>query len=91
MAPPDPSRGPQERDRFDRLFEAHFRDVLAYAVRRVDEPADGADVAAETFLVAWRRLGDVPAGEEARLWLFGAARRVLANQRRGVRRRDALA
>jgi DNA-directed RNA polymerase specialized sigma24 family protein len=48
-------------------------------------------VIAETFLTAWRRLDDVPAGDEARLWLYGVARRMLANQRRGARRRSSLA
>lgn len=33
----------------------------------------------------------MPEGEEARLWLYGVARRTLANQRRGERRRTALA
>lgn len=80
----------RRRSRFDRLFEHHFRPVLAYALRRVDEPADAADVAAETFLIAWRRLADVPPEPDARLWLFGAARRVLSNQRRRERRRGAL-
>jgi RNA polymerase sigma-70 factor (ECF subfamily) len=46
---------------------------------------------AETFLVAWRRLDKVPAGEQARLWLYGVARRQLANQRRGQLRRARLA
>lgn len=81
----------RRRTRFNAIFEAHFRSVLAYALRRVDEPADAADVAADTFLLAWRRLGDVPPEPETRLWLFGAARRVLSNQRRGARRRGALA
>lgn len=82
--------GTERRERFDRLFEEHFRALLAYALRRVKEPADAADVAAETLLVAWRRLDEVPGGGEARPWLVGVARRVLANQRRGERRRDAL-
>jgi len=47
-------------------------------------------VVAETFLVAWRRLGDVPEEPRTRLWLYGVARRVLANQRRGERRRTSL-
>ena len=76
--------------RFRVLFDTHRRLVLGYALRRVDEPADAADVVAETFLVAWRRLGDVPEGEAARAWLLGVARRVLANHRRGERRRDGL-
>ncbi len=45
---------------------------------------------AETFLVAWRRAREVPDGAEARFWLLGVARRVLANQRRGESRRTRL-
>jgi RNA polymerase sigma-70 factor, ECF subfamily len=74
-------------ERFARLYGEHGRDVLAYALRRAAGPEDAADVVAETFLTAWRRLPDVPPGAEARLWLYGVARRVLANQRRGERRR----
>ena len=77
--------------RFRRLFDDAERDLLAYALRRVDRPEDAADVVAETFLVAWRRLDDVPPGEQARLWLYGVARRQLANQRRGQLRRSQLA
>ncbi|HSS43392.1 MAG TPA: RNA polymerase sigma factor [Solirubrobacterales bacterium] len=75
---------------FRRLYTEHGREMLAYALRRVGDPEDAADVAAETFLVAWRRLEDVPAGAQARLWLYGVARRTLANQRRGERRRERL-
>ena len=46
------------------------------------------DVVADTFLVAWRRLEDVP--DLALPWLLGVARRVLADQRRGARRRRSL-
>ncbi|QGQ21165.1 sigma-70 family RNA polymerase sigma factor [Cellulomonas sp. JZ18] len=73
------------------MFEAHQHALLAYAVRRVADPADAADVVAETYLVAWRRLDDVPRDAQARPWLFGVARRVLANHYRGERRRLALA
>ena len=78
-------------DRFRRLFAATERELLAYALRRVDRAEDAADVVAETFLVAWRRLDKVPPGDEARLWLYGVARRQLANQRRGPLRRSRLA
>lgn len=77
--------------RFTALFERTHRPLLAYAVRRVADPADAADVVAESFVVAWRRIEEVPAGEEATPWLYGVARRVLANHHRGERRRDALA
>ena len=73
---------------FERLFSAHFRTVVAYARRRA-APAEADDAVAETFLVAWRRLEDVPA--DASAWLLGVARRVLANQRRAAARRSALA
>jgi RNA polymerase sigma factor (sigma-70 family) len=76
--------------RFRRLYAEHGREVLAYALRRTADAEDAADILAETFLVAWRRAGEVPAGGEARLWLYGVARRALANQRRGERRRDRL-
>jgi RNA polymerase sigma-70 factor (ECF subfamily) len=72
------------------LHRDHARDILGYALRRTRDPEDAADVVAETFLVAWRRLAEVPLGDEARLWLYGTARHVLANQERGTRRRDRL-
>jgi RNA polymerase sigma-70 factor (ECF subfamily) len=75
---------------FRRLYAEHFDTVLGFALRRVDRPEDAADVTADTFLVAWRRLAHVPAGDETRPWLYGVARRVLANHRRGDRRRTAL-
>lgn len=76
--------------RFAELYRDHMRALLGYALRRCADPDDAADVVAETFLAAWRRLADVPVGEEARLWLFGAARNVLANHDRSARRRDRL-
>jgi RNA polymerase sigma-70 factor (ECF subfamily) len=42
------------------------------------------------FLTAWRRLDEVPAGDATRVWLYATARRVIANQRRSGRRREAL-
>jgi len=77
--------------RFARLYRDHARGILGYALRRCADPEDAADAVAETFLAAWRRLAEVPSGEEGRLWLYGTARLVLANQRRGERRRDRLA
>ena len=76
--------------RFARLYREEGRAILAYALRRVDDPEDAADVVAETFLVAWRRLGEVPLGGGARLWLYGVARLTLANLHRAERRRTRL-
>ena len=82
---------PTREERFEELFARTHAPLMGYAVRRVSDPADAADVVAETYLVAWRRLDELPPGEETRLWLFGVARRVLANHHRGERRRLALA
>jgi len=75
---------------FSRLYREQGRAVLAYALRRVGDPEDAADVVAETFLVAWRRLGEVPVDTGARLWLYAVARRVIANLHRTARRRTRL-
>lgn len=79
------------RRRFEALYAQYHAQVLGYALRRIDSPDEAADVLADTFLVAWRRLEIVPEGERSRLWLYGVARRVLSNQRRGEHRRTQLA
>src|SRR5436190_2962379 len=66
-------------------LEANYH-ILGYAVRRVGA-ADAHDLTAETFAIAWRRLYSVPGGDDARLWLYSTARKVIANHRRGERRR----
>jgi RNA polymerase sigma factor (sigma-70 family) len=79
-----------EEERFRILFEEHYHRVLGYALRRTDRREDAEDVVAETFTIAWRRLAEIPSGEGTRAWLYGVARRVLANQRRGSLRRVRL-
>jgi RNA polymerase sigma-70 factor (ECF subfamily) len=77
-------------DRLEDLFETHHRALLAYAGRRLPTLTDAEDAVAEVFLVAWRRLDDVPDGDAALPWLYGVARRTIANQRRGHFRRSRL-
>jgi RNA polymerase sigma-70 factor, ECF subfamily len=77
-------------DRFSELYRRHHRAVWAYAVRRLPGGADAADVAAEVFAVAWRRRDELPAEPETLLWLYGTARRVVANANRAAGRRDRL-
>lgn len=81
----------ERRDHFRALYEETYSRILSYALRRAESPQDAADLVAETFLVAWRRFAEVPPGDEALLWLYGVAHRLLANQRRGHQRRLALA
>lgn len=86
----DKEGGPDPRGQFHFVYDASYRYVLAYALRRTPNEASAHDVVAETFLVAWRRLPDVPGGEETLPWLYAVARRVLANQRRGEVRQNRL-
>jgi RNA polymerase sigma-70 factor (ECF subfamily) len=71
--------------RFRLFYERHQPDVLAYFLRRLDRE-DAVEATADVFLTLWRRLDDVPDGDEARRWLFGVAHNVLRNQRRSLRR-----
>lgn len=73
--------------RFEALYRENYGRVLGYALRRASAQA-AHDVVADTFLVAWRRLEQVP--ETPLPWLLGVARRTLANQRRAAGRRAAL-
>jgi RNA polymerase sigma-70 factor (ECF subfamily) len=74
---------------FAQLYRRHYRPIRDFCRRRV--PSDLVDdVVAETFLTAWRRLADVPAGDEALLWLYKVAYRVVGHQWRGTARRRLL-
>ena len=76
-----------DRRRLEQLVHEHGTSLLAYLLRRSENSEDAGDAFAEVMLVAWRRLDDVPPGDQARLWLFGVARRTLANARRSADRR----
>lgn len=78
-------------ERFEEIFNSNAPSVLAFALRRLADPGDAAEVMAEVFTIAWRRLDDVPTGDDARLWLFGTARFVVQNEHRRRRRTAALA
>jgi RNA polymerase sigma-70 factor (ECF subfamily) len=75
--------------RFEDLYQDHRLDVLAYCTRRL-EGHDAADACSETFLVAWRRLDDIPSPPESLPYLYGIASRVVSNQFRSMRRRGRL-
>lgn len=79
-----------DEDGFRALFDEHLTGLWRFARRRCGTTTEADDVVAETFLVAWRRREDVPDGDAARLWLFGCARRILANQRRSASRQQRL-
>ena len=71
--------------RFAELYARYYRPVHAYCRRRVASAAV-EDAVAEVFLTAWRRLHEVPDGDSALMWLYGAAHHVVGNQWRGAAR-----
>lgn len=76
-----------ESQRFAAVFLELSPRVHSFA-RRYCDPVSAQDVTAETFLVAWRRMDQLP---DAPLpWLLGIARNVLRNQVRATVRRDRL-
>lgn len=79
------------RARITSALRESSADLLAYFQRRVGLD-DAPDLLGETMVVAWRRVDDLPGDpEQARMWLFGIARKTLLNHARGERRRWALA
>lgn len=76
-----------DRARFEGLYSAHAGAVLGFARRRL-RAGEADDLVADVFLVAWRRLEEVP--DDPLPWLLGVAHGVLADRRRGQRRADAL-
>lgn len=84
------SRAPDRAAAFRSLYESAYSDLLKFVQRRT-ETANAEDVVAEAFLIVWRRFSEVPAREDdARAWVFGIARNLLLNARRGEQRRQAL-
>lgn len=73
-----------DADRLAGLFVQHAPRVFAY-VRRQVARADVDDIVSDTFMVAWRRRGEVP--EDALPWLLVVARKTVANWRRTTARR----
>ncbi len=76
----------QWESRFRRLYETNFRLVQAYTVNRVGFGNDVADIVAEVFTAAWRRLADIPPPPGDRFWLYGTARRIIARRHRSASR-----
>jgi RNA polymerase sigma-70 factor (ECF subfamily) len=65
--------------RFEQIYEEHREAVRAYVRRRAPEDIV-EDIVADVFVVALRRIDDVPTPELP--WLYGVARKTLANARR---------
>jgi RNA polymerase sigma-70 factor, ECF subfamily len=80
--------GDARRERFEAIAPALMDPLRRYLARRTD-PTTADDVLAETLLVCWRRIDELP--DDPLPWSYGVARRCLANAERGVRRQQRLA
>lgn len=81
------------RDERDAAFEEAVRanedDLLRYFQRRLVNGADAAEAFGELLLTAWRARRKLPRDPvQARMWLYGVARNVLANSSRAIARRS---
>ena len=77
------------RSRFEAIWREHRHQIMAYCLRRASS-ADADDACAETFLVVWRRIDEIPSAPKTLLCLYGIARKVLSNQSRAFHRRGRL-
>ena len=72
-----------------RFYQDWSRPVYRFALRRLDEPADAADLLHEVMLDVWRKAGQFEGRSRVRTWLFGIAHhKVLDRLRRLGRVRD---
>jgi RNA polymerase sigma-70 factor (ECF subfamily) len=65
---------------FEQIYEQHAATIAAYALRRTRSEADAEEIVAETFMIAWRRHGELRG--DPLPWLYGVARRVAASNAR---------
>jgi RNA polymerase sigma factor (sigma-70 family) len=68
---------------FARVYSSSYHLVLRYCYRRIGDMESAKELTQETFVVAWRRNRDAP--ESVTPWLYGIARRVLADYWRARR------
>jgi RNA polymerase sigma factor (sigma-70 family) len=77
------------RARFEAIWAEHSLKVRAYCIRRVASH-DADDVAAEIFLVVWRRIDEIPPPPKTLLYIYGIAGKVVSNHTRSFRRKSRL-
>jgi len=83
--PESPANDLRFREAFDRYFDA----VTRYCYRRLPQSM-AEDAAASVFAVAWRKVDQMPEGDQTLPWLYGVARNEVSTFRRSMRRSSAL-
>lgn len=81
----------ESRARFEHVVPGLVEPLRRFLARRTD-PATADDVLADTLLVCWRRIDQLPeAPDDALPWAYAVARRCLANAERGATRQRRVA
>jgi RNA polymerase sigma factor (sigma-70 family) len=75
------------RDAFDALYERHLQPVHAYLLARTRDREVAGDLVQETFLRAWRNIGEVGGlgADRQRAWLVAVARNLVIDRSRRAR------
>lgn len=76
-------------ERFDALYDEYEHLVRSYCARRVDATVLD-DAVADVFVVAWRKIADLPPDDEVLPWLYGVAYRVVCHEWRRAGRAERL-
>lgn len=79
---------PKAATSFDELYTRHYPALVRYIARRGGRGA-AEDIAAEVFVIAWRRREDLPRGDKLP-WLYKTAANLLANHGRSQQRASTL-
>lgn len=83
------SSSASSRARFDQIYAEHFDSISRYCHRRLGT-GDANDATAEVFVVAWRKIHEVPHGDGTLPWLYRVARYEVSRSHRTTRRLRAL-
>ncbi len=68
-----------QREAFGQLVARHQSAVCALAYSACGNISQSEDLAQETFIIAWRKLGDLKEPVRFKWWLYGIARNLISN------------
>ena len=77
----------EDMQRFTALYDTHYRQVYGYTVSRAGR-RQADEIVSDTFLIAWRRFGEIPSPELP--WLLGVARNLIREQVRRSAREESI-
>lgn len=81
---------PPDETEFARQVTLYRRQLMRYAIRRLDDLESAEDLVADAFVVLWRRWHEAPTDEQRVPWLFGVANGLIRNTHRAGRRQNRL-